>query len=147
MLAGSKILIDVALGLILYKLGNLLHPNEFLRFRRLTLTALAESSLSFLAVALVMMFFGYNPVFAALVGAIAKRDGPETLSLSLLLVSMAGMAIGMTATLNDLVPAMGEKVAAIVFVMIAIFETIGPFAAVKAFHLAGEVDKSKEYQD
>ncbi len=63
---------------------------------------------------------------------------------ALLLVPMAGMAIGLVATTSSLMPEMGVKIATIVFAMIAVFETIGPFAATKAFHMADEAEKIEE---
>lgn len=79
MLAGSKIIIDIALGLILYKLGNMLHPYELVRFHRLTWTALTESLISFLAVTLVMLACGYSAVLSILVGSIAISSSPAVL--------------------------------------------------------------------
>lgn len=68
----------------------------------------------------------------------------QSLGTSLLLIPMAGMAIGLVATTNNLVPEMGATIAAIVYAMIAIFETIGPFAATRAFLLVGEAGKLYE---
>ncbi len=59
----------------------------------------------------------------------------------LLLIPMAGMAIGLVSTTTTLVPEMGDKVATLVFAMVAIFETIGPFAAAHAFRMSGEAEK------
>lgn len=67
----------------------------------------------------------------------------ESKALSMLLVPMAGMAIGLVTTLNEMVPALGLQIGAIVFVMVAIFETIGPFAAVAAFRMSGEAGRQK----
>lgn len=63
---------------------------------------------------------------------------------ALLLVPMAGMAIGLVATTSSLIPEMGVKIATIVFAMIAVFETIGPFAATKAFYMSNEAEKIVE---
>ena len=68
----------------------------------------------------------------------------QYLATSLLLVPMAGMAIGLVATTANLVPEMGVKVATIVFAMVAVFETIGPFAATKAFFMSNEAQIGKD---
>lgn len=78
-LTNSYVLVDIALGLILYKLGNMLHPKAMLRSKRLLLTSVAESALTFFGVAWVMLYFSYNWVLAALVGAIAVSSSPAVL--------------------------------------------------------------------
>ncbi len=40
-----------------------------------------------------------------------------------------------------------QKIAAIVFAMVAIFETVGPFLAVHAFRISGEVGKDDHKED
>src|SRR5690349_12711880 len=47
MMGESSVLIDIALGLILYKLGNMLHPRAMLKSKKLMLTSGAEAVLSF----------------------------------------------------------------------------------------------------
>ncbi len=74
-------------------------------------------------------------------------DRSQTKATALLLVPMAGMAIGLVATTSSLIPEMGEKIATIVFAMIAVFETIGPFAATKAFHMSDEAEKIEEVSE
>lgn len=73
------------------------------------------------------------------VTGITMREASAT---SLLLIPMAGMAIGLVTTLHTLAPELGVKVSAVILGMVAVFETIGPFAAVKALHMAGEVGKA-----
>lgn len=79
MLYDSRFLIDVALGLILYRLGNMLHPKEMLSSRRLMLTSLMESTLSFLAVYLLMQVMTGNIALSVVIGAIAISSSPAVL--------------------------------------------------------------------
>lgn len=79
MMLHSTGLIDVALGLILYKLGNMLHPWAMVRSTRLLATSLVEISCTFLLVCATMLLFGYDGVVAALVGAIAISSSPAVL--------------------------------------------------------------------
>jgi len=79
MLKESEILIDIALGLILYKLGNALHPMQMLRSRRLFFTALSESGMTFLFVTSVVLLFGYGFAIAVIIGAIAISSSPAVL--------------------------------------------------------------------
>jgi Kef-type K+ transport system membrane component KefB len=71
----------------------------------------------------------------------------QSTATSLLLIPMAGMAIGLVATTSSLVPEMGVKIATIVFAMVAVFETIGPFGATKAFYMAGEAEEDSEDEE
>lgn len=79
MLADSSVIIDIALGLILYKLGNMLHPEAMLRSKRLMLTSVLESAMSFVPVFLLVIALGYDKVVAALIGAIAISSSPAIL--------------------------------------------------------------------
>jgi len=79
MLKESEILIDIALGLILYKLGNALHPAQMLRSRRLFYTSLSESGMTFLFVSIVVFLSGYGVAVAAIIGAIAISSSPAVL--------------------------------------------------------------------
>lgn len=58
----------------------------------------------------------------------------------LLLIPMAGMAIGLLQTTNYLIPSIGAQVAILVFAAVAVLETIGPPIAKYAFRLSGEAD-------
>lgn len=78
-LSEAMVLIDIALGLILYKLGNMLHPKAMLRSKRLLLTSLAETILTFLCVFTLMAVLGYGGVLAALTAAIAVSSSPAVL--------------------------------------------------------------------
>ncbi len=61
----------------------------------------------------------------------------------LLLIPMAGLAIGLTQTITDLLPDKAAGVAAIVLGAVAVFETVGPPIATYAFRLAGEVGRAR----
>lgn len=65
----------------------------------------------------------------------------QTFATSLLLVPMAGMAIGLVSTTTRFVPEIGSNINAIIFAMVAVFETIGPFVATYAFRIAKETGK------
>lgn len=68
----------------------------------------------------------------------------QCIATSLLLFPMAGMAIGLVASTSSLIPEIGEKIATIVFAMVAVFETVGPFAATRAFEMAEEIQTNIE---
>jgi len=75
----SELLVDIALGLILYKLGNMIHPRHILRNKTLLLTSLLETSLTFFSVMFIVMACGYNVAIAALIGAISISSSPAVL--------------------------------------------------------------------
>jgi Kef-type K+ transport system membrane component KefB len=78
-LAGSSVLVDIALGLILFRLGVTLHPVKAMRDRRLLVTSLVESLGTFLAILLLMLWIGAEPVLAVLAAAIAVSSSPAVL--------------------------------------------------------------------
>lgn len=70
----------------------------------------------------------------------------RSISAGMLLIPMAGLAIGLVQTTEALFPEakfpdLAAKVSALVLGAVAIFETIGPPIAAYAFRIAGEVDK------
>ena len=67
-----------------------------------------------------------------------KRTMQQGLSSGLLMVPMAGLAIGLTLTAGNLFPQYESAIAAIVLGAVTIFETLGPPIASYAFRLAGE---------
>jgi Kef-type K+ transport system membrane component KefB len=79
MMADSGVFIEIALGLILYKLGNMLHLKAMLRSRRLMMLALAESTLSFAAVAWAGVFLGLPLLVAGAIAAISVSSSPAVL--------------------------------------------------------------------
>lgn len=98
---------------------------------------------------------GLAPIFIALARVSGKflavfsvspytgQTSKQATGTSLLLVPMAGMAIGLVANTYELAPDIGARIGAIVFALVAIFETIGPFAAAYAFRMTGEAGKAE----
>ncbi len=78
-LVNSRILVDIALGLILFRLGVTLHPVKAARNRKLVLTSLAESIGTFVAIVALMVAIGTPAMVAVLVGAIAVSSSPAVL--------------------------------------------------------------------
>lgn len=78
-IAGSQILIDIALALILYRLGLSLDIDLLWRSPGLLLTSLLESSATFVLVYFVLHLFDVPGVVAALVAAIAISSSPAVL--------------------------------------------------------------------
>lgn len=69
----------------------------------------------------------------------SMRDG---FSSGLLLIPMAGLAIGLTQTVSDLFPQYASTISAVVLGSVALFESIGPPIAKTAFKLCGEFDEN-----
>lgn len=78
-LAESRVLVDIALGLILFKLGSTLHPIKAARDTRLVVTSLVEGIGTFAAVLALMVWVGSPPIMAALAAAIAVSSSPAVL--------------------------------------------------------------------
>lgn len=78
-LDSARGLVDIALGLILFKLGATLHPWTALRNRPLVLTSLAESCLTFGVILGLMLLLGATPVVAVMAAAIAVSSSPAVL--------------------------------------------------------------------
>lgn len=78
-LNGARTLVDIALGLILFKLGAVLHPWEVVRNRRLVVTSLVESSVTFGVIVGLMLWIGAAPVVAVIAAAIAVSSSPAVL--------------------------------------------------------------------
>ncbi len=75
----SSVLVDIALGLILFRLGATLHPVKALRDRKLVITSLFEGLGTFVAILLLMLWVGSSPVLAVLAAAIAVSSSPAVL--------------------------------------------------------------------
>ncbi|MBU6474830.1 MAG: cation:proton antiporter [Alphaproteobacteria bacterium] len=73
-----------------------------------------------------------------------KAEKPRVLSISLLLMPMASMALGLVLTASRIVPDMAREISAVIIAMIAILETIGPIATKEAFLLSGEAGLENE---
>ncbi len=78
-LDGARTLVEISLGLILFKLGTVLHPWEVLRNRRLVITSVVESTLTFSAIVGLMLWVGAVPVVAVIAAAIAVSSSPAVL--------------------------------------------------------------------
>jgi Kef-type K+ transport system membrane component KefB len=78
-LGGARVLVDIALGLILFQLGATLHPWLVLKNRALVVTSLVESGVTFAAILVLMLWFGSPLVVAVLAAAIAVSSSPAVL--------------------------------------------------------------------
>ena len=78
-LDGARVLVDIALGLILFQLGAALHPWLVLKNRALIVTSLVESSLTFVAIFALAIWVGSPPVVAVLAAAISVSSSPAVL--------------------------------------------------------------------
>lgn len=72
-------LVDVALGLILFRLGASLHPLALVKSRPLVVSGLTESLLTFGTIVALMLWLGTSPVVAVLAAAIAVSSSPAVL--------------------------------------------------------------------
>ena len=75
----SSILVDVALALILYRLGLSLDVKRFVNDRSLVFISLAESTLTFAAVYLCLAWFGISGLAAAVIATISISSSPAVL--------------------------------------------------------------------
>lgn len=83
-------------------------------------------------------------VGVAATGQLVGWPKRRNLNAGLLLLPMAGMAIGLSNTVSAQFPIVGAEVAAIVLAAVAVFETIGPPVVAKALHWAKEVGDSDD---
>ena len=83
-------------------------------------------------------------VFAVYLGSRWHGLSPRaSVASGLLLVPMAGLAIGLAQTADSLFALQAAQLNALVLTAVAIFETIGPPIAAWAFHLAGETAEDR----
>ncbi len=78
-LADARILVDIALALILYRLGTSLDLRFIRQHKALVLTSLAEASVTFIACFFVLHGLDFSPVLAALISAILISSSPAVL--------------------------------------------------------------------
>ena len=78
-LENARPLVQIALGLILFKLGSTLHPWTVLRNRALVVSAVAESAATFGAIYALLAWTGAPAVVAVLAAAIAVSSSPAVL--------------------------------------------------------------------
>jgi Kef-type K+ transport system membrane component KefB len=65
----------------------------------------------------------------------------QSIGAGMLLLPMAGLAIGLVHTTTGLLPELGAQIAAVVLGAVAVFETIGPPIAAYALRLTGEANE------
>ncbi len=78
-LLDARILVDIALALILYRLGTSLDLRFIRQHKALVLTSLAEASVTFVACFFVLHTLDFSPVLAALISAILISSSPAVL--------------------------------------------------------------------
>jgi Kef-type K+ transport system membrane component KefB len=78
-IVGARILIDISLALILYRLGLSLNIKQLWRSPQLVFTSLAESAATFVLVAYVLQLFDVPILLALLVAAISISSSPAVL--------------------------------------------------------------------
>lgn len=109
--------------------GANLHVHELVKYAPLAFALVAVRSLA-----------KWGGVWA--VGAACGLPRAQSRSAGLLLIPMAGLAIGLVNTTQSLFPDASAMVSAVVLAAVAIFETIGPPIAAHAFRMAGEIGKA-----
>lgn len=120
---------DVFFVILFVFAGANLHLKEVLQY--------APVALAFVA---VRMLAKVGAVYGC---GLAFRQGQrESLAAGLLLVPMAGLAIGLVQTTNQLMPDIGGRVAAIALAAVAVFETIGPPIAAFALRYSGDAGRA-----
>lgn len=110
-LDGAKVLVDIALGLILFQLGATLHPWMAVRNRALLVTSLAEGGATFAVILALMIWIGAPPVVAVLAAAIAVSSSPAVL----MHVSHELRAAGPTVDAAEALVAMNNVLAFLLF--------------------------------
>jgi Kef-type K+ transport system membrane component KefB len=110
--------------------GASLHLAELIEYAPVILALVLTRSLVKVAAVSVALRLGLQP----------WRQASAT---GLLLIPMAGLAIGLVQTSSKLVPEQATIIAAVVLGAVTLFETLGPPIAAFAFGLAGEAAASK----
>ena len=110
-LDGARVLVDIALGLILFQLGTALHPWLVLRNRALVVTSVVESSATFAIILGLMVWIGTPPLVAVLAAAIAVSSSPSVL----MHVSHELHAAGPTVDAAEALVAMNNIIAFVLF--------------------------------
>ncbi|MGE3771194.1 MAG: cation:proton antiporter [Bdellovibrionales bacterium] len=107
----------------------------------LHLKELAEYGL--LALAFVGCRWAGKLAAMALAGGLLQISMRQVGYLSMMLMPMAGMAIGLTQTTEHLLPELSKGVAAVIFAAVAILETMGPIMTEYALKKSGEMPEDK----
>jgi Kef-type K+ transport system membrane component KefB len=97
------------------------------------LIAYAPAVLAVVSARIVMKFLSVAAIFS-----IAGEPVKKGIAGGLLLLPMAGLAIGLVQESNALFPQHAAVISAIVLGAVTVFETVGPPVASLAFRLAGE---------
>lgn len=79
MLMQASDLVQISLGLILYKLGSSINPKQIIEHPKILLVSCVESFITFLTVFLLLSFFDISPIVSALVAAISISSSPAVL--------------------------------------------------------------------
>lgn len=106
-----------------------------------------------------LMHIGWIPLVLVIVRSLGKGLGiyaagrvheveeKQSRAISMMLIPMAGMAIGLVTSTVEIAPELALSIGTIVFAMVAIFETVGPFLVTYALRLSGEIGQLDENKD
>lgn len=86
----------------------------------------------------IAMVRGAAKILALFVSRDREQDRKTAFALGLMLTPMGALAIGLAQTLQNYSPATSAQVLSIVFSMVALLETFGPFAVNAAIRITGE---------
>ena len=114
--------------------GAGLHLHELIEF--------APAIFSLVLVRILAKVFGVS-----LMSLAQKKSFQKGVSSGLLLIPMAGLAIGLTLASGNLFPQYASIISAVVLGAVTVFETIGPPIASYAFRLAGETSELQKQAD
>lgn len=114
--------------------GANLHLKEMLAF--------APAALVFVGARSIAKWVG-----VAATGAMVGWSRTTNLNAGLVLLPMAGMAIGLANTTTAQFPYSGSVVASVVFAAVAIFETLGPPVVARALYWSGDANDHKRASD
>lgn len=79
MLLQASDIVQISLGLILYKLGSSINPTQIIEHPKIVLVALIEATITFVSVFLLLSVFGIPHIVCALVAAISISSSPAVL--------------------------------------------------------------------
>lgn len=106
----------------------------------LHISALADAGL--VAVALIAVRCAVKFITVSALGRAIKLDWKQATSCGMLLLPMAGMAIGLVQTTENMAPYYAGQIAALVFAAVAVLETVGPPVTKVAFERAEETGRT-----
>jgi Kef-type K+ transport system membrane component KefB len=120
---------DVFFVILFVMAGATLHLEEVVRYAPVALAFVLARVL-----AKVGTVYGCGRAFG--------QTHREAASEGLMLIPMAGLAIGLVQTVSLLMPQIGGRVSAIVLASVALFETIGPPITAFALRYVGEAGRN-----